>query len=65
MILQYLMINQIENYGWNLKNDIIDPTIKVPEAGFRGTNTVERQLRDIKSRGDSLSGNRNLNTEMT
>ena len=50
MVLQFLMVNQIENSGWNLKNDIIDANIKVPEATFKGTVTVERHLRELKSR---------------
>jgi hypothetical protein len=44
------MVNQIENYGWSLKNEMIDTNLKVPEATLKGPNTVERQLREIKSR---------------
>ena len=49
------MINQIENYGWSLKNDVIDAKVKVPDSTFKGTQTVERQLREIKSRGGDSS----------
>jgi len=48
------MINQIENNGWNQKNDIINSNITVPEAAFKGYNSVSRQLREIKSREAGL-----------
>jgi hypothetical protein len=59
------MINQIENKGWSLKNDIVNPNITVPEPAVKGNVTVERHLRSqIQSRGSSMNRNIDINVEV-
>ena len=40
-----------------MKNDIIDPNITIPEPKFKGQPTVERHLKQLKSREGSRGDN--------